>query len=283
MRIAYLWVITAFLIWGSVGLFVRWVELPSEVIVFYRVAISFLVLGIFLLIKRAKWEKVLWKWLLVSGLALALNWILFFKAIQTTTIANAVLIYNLAPVFVTILSPWVLRERIEKNTWIAMGIAMMGVISLVGITKNPINAHDLQGIGLALMAAFFYAWVTLAGKKMERNSSIQLVFWQTGLSTLLLAPYGWKMGWVGWPALGILFVLGTIHTALALVFYYKGLKQIKVQHIGILAYLDPVSAVLFSMFLLGETPTLGALLGGVLILLSNYLILRKEIIRSSTT
>ncbi|TCS93148.1 DMT family transporter [Hazenella coriacea] len=280
MRIHYLWVIVALLIWGSVGLFVRWVNLPSEVIVFYRVIISFLVLGMFLLSKGVKWEKVSWKWLLVSGLALSLNWVLFFKAIQTTTIANAVLSYNLAPVFVTLLSPWVLRERIEKKTWLAMGIAMVGVISLVGVSKEPMDSIDLQGISLGLTAAFFYAWVTLSGKKMEHHSSMQLVFWQTGLATLILTPYGLQQGWVGLPSLGILFILGTIHTALALVLYYKGLKKIKVQHIGVLAYLDPVSAVLFSMFLLGEIPSIGALLGGGLILASNYLILRKEITSS---
>jgi RarD protein len=276
MNPAYLWIILSFLIWGSVGLFVRWAGLPSEVIVFYRVAVAFILLGAYLLFRRQKPSLSAWKTVLLSGVALALNWVFFFKAIQTTTIANAVLSYYLAPVFVTLFTPLLLSESVEKSTWLAMAVSFTGIFLMIDPSGTGFQGRDALGIFYGLIAALFYAMVTLLGKKTEGISPVMLVFWQTGISSLLLWPYAVGAGVLPPSSWAAVLALGAVHTALALVLYFSGLKKVRVQHVGVLAYLDPLSAILFSLAAFGEIPSSGAAVGGALILWSNWMIMRRQ-------
>jgi drug/metabolite transporter (DMT)-like permease len=65
------------------------------------------------------------------------------------------------------------------------------------------SISDLKGITFGVIAAFFYALVTLLGKKIEGLSVIQLVFWQSGIAMVLLFPYAFKTGWIPLVRLGL--------------------------------------------------------------------------------
>jgi RarD protein len=275
------YVIVAMLIWGSVGLFGRWADQPAAVIVFYRVLSAFVVLGVYQLLRggwRQAWREATGQrgWVIFGGLVLALNWIFFFQAVELTSVANAVLSYYLAPVIVTILTPLLLKERLERRTMIAVGLAFVGTIIM-----NPlghVGGHDLLGILSGVTAAVFYALVTISGKKVTNMGAINLVLWQTGVAVVVLAPYVFWRG-MTMPHLNSLLVMmaiGVLHTALALTLYFLGLRSVKVQHVGVLGYLDPLSAILFAFLFLQEVPGLQTLIGGSLILASSYLILRVK-------
>jgi ABC-type antimicrobial peptide transport system permease subunit len=93
-KLGYIFIISAMLIWGSVGVFARFIPQPSEVIVFYRVLFAFISLFLISIYKKDLHlnlkgnNKLL---ILTMGVVLALNWIFFFKAIKITTIASATL------------------------------------------------------------------------------------------------------------------------------------------------------------------------------------------------
>ena len=251
-------------------------------IVWYRVLSAFLVL---LLIQAFRGKLCdLWRetagqrgWVVFGGAVLALNWIFFFQAVQMTSVANAVLSYYLAPVIVTLLAPVLLRERLEAKTLAAVGLAFFGTVVM-----NPlgeVGGDDLLGILSGVTAAVFYALVTIAGKKTARVEATSLVLLQTGIAAVVLTPYVLWHGLLSVPSatsLAAMMTLGMVHTALALTLYFIGLRRVKVQHVGVLGYLDPVSAILFAFVFLGEAPHLQTLIGGGMILISSYLILRQK-------
>ncbi|MCK4259152.1 MAG: EamA family transporter [Halanaerobiales bacterium] len=274
----YLLIIIAMLIWGSVGIFARWTGESSSVIVFYRVIITFIILVILWIVKGCKGLSDLrtnWKLVVLSGLALGLNWYFFFTAIQRTTVANAVLSYYVAPIIVTILSPVLLKEKIERSSIVALVFGFLGVVVMMAGPGNKLGAEDLLGIGAGLLAAFFYAILTILGKKIQLSARL-LVMIQTGVASILFFPQVLGQLIVSSKSLIMLLIIGIIHTAFALTIYYEGIKMIKVQHVGVLGYLDPLSAILFAFFLLGEIPGFSSLLGGILIIFSSFLILSRK-------
>lgn len=105
--------ILTMLVFGTVGLFVRGIALPSAEIALYRALLAAITLLIYLRLKKEplRWHAIKHglPLLLLSGLAMGLNWILLFEAYRRTTISVATLSYSFAPVLVTLLSPWLFR------------------------------------------------------------------------------------------------------------------------------------------------------------------------------
>jgi drug/metabolite transporter (DMT)-like permease len=100
--------------------------------------------------------------LLLSSIALGGNWIFLFQAYKHTTISNAALSYYFAPVFVLILSPLVLKEKLSTKKMTCIGVAMLGMLLIVGNGGlSTSGLDDLIGIGYGLMAAVFYASLML--------------------------------------------------------------------------------------------------------------------------
>jgi RarD protein len=282
----YLALILAMLIWGSVGVVARKAGQDPLITVTYRVVFATATLALVELGRRRKGDapgeaatRRRRGLLIFSGLALAANWLFFFKAVATTTVSNAVLAYYTAPVLVALAAPLLLKERLEMRTLIASSIAFGGVAMLY-LPLEALTPGDMAGIGYGLIAAAFYAMVTISGRWLSGVAATRLVLVQTLVAALVLVPaVGWNKATAGaalhvppW-SLGLLAVIGVVHTALALVLYFYGLKHVKVQHVGVLAYLDPVSAVLFAYLFLGEQPTPYALLGGLLVLGGSALLL----------
>ncbi|TCP54700.1 RarD protein [Tumebacillus sp. BK434] len=278
----YVFVVAAMLIWGSVGIFGRWADQPATVIVLYRVLSACVVLGLYQAVRggglKRAWQEAAgqYAWVMFGGVVLALNWIFFFQAVQMTSLANAVLSYYVAPVLVTLLAPVLLKEKLERRTLLFVGMAFLG--TLIMNPLGEVGGDHLLGMLSGLTAAFFYAMVTISGKKVTGMQAHTLVLWQTGTATLVLLPYVlWQgMAMPSLPSLGVMVTIGLVHTALALTLYFLGLNRVKVQHVGVLGYLDPVSAILFAYLFFGEAPSMETWIGGILILVSSYLILRSK-------
>ncbi len=283
------------LIWGSVGVFARKAGQDPLVTVTYRVLFGAFALGLLEAWQRWSGRGRPWsmpagpaKWrhlglLAFSGLALAANWLFFFKAVATTTVSNAVLSYYAAPVIVAMTAPVLLKERLESLTLVATLISFGGVAVMLYQPGQGLSGTDLAGIGYGLIAAAFYAMVTITGRWLSGVTATRLVLVQTLVASAVLLPAvllspGLAAAMFSAPAgaIGLLAVVGVVHTALALVLYFVGLAHVKVQHVGVLAYLDPVSAILFALLFLGERPTLVSLVGGAMVLGGSALLLLRR-------
>ena len=164
---AYLHIGLASILWGSNGVIVNLVELHPTTITFFRVLIGGLTLIIVsILVKGLETLRVngFFKRLVILGALLAAGWYFLFQAMKLIPIGAAVLINYLAPVFVAVLAPSVLDERLEKKIVIAIVLSIIGVflISCQGLGSGELN---ILGITFGLLAATSYGGFVIYSKQ----------------------------------------------------------------------------------------------------------------------
>lgn len=268
--------IGSMLIWGSLGLFIRGIDLPSSVIANFRgfLGAVFLLLVILLaklpFSRRAVRENAVY--LGLSGLMLGFNWILLFEAYRYTTIAVATLCYYLAPIIVVAVSPLVFKERLGPFRILCVLAALIGMVFVSGAAEGGLpSPGQAKGIVLALGAALLYAAIVIFNKKMQGISGLERTVVQLGISALVLLPYNLftvqgPLPSLELPALLLLLAVGIIHTGLAYYLYFGCMEELPSQTVAILAYVDPVTAVLLSALVLREPMSGGMWLGSALVL-----------------
>ena len=271
--------ITAMLIFGTIGLFVKNIELSSSEIALTRGFIGgvTLILATIFLKKKISFEAIknnLYL-LIFSGLAVGLNWIFLFQGYKYTSISNATLSYYFAPVFVTILAPFILKEKLTLSKFLCVLMALVGMFCIVGV--DGINGgSDLIGIVYGLLAAGFYASVILMNKFLKGIDSIEITVIQLISATITLLPYvlyveGLAILSVSSVSIPYILILGIVHTGIAYLLYFSSLQGLKGQTIAVLSYIDPVFAIIISAIILKEQLGVLQIIGGVLILGSSFL------------
>ena len=186
--------ITAMLIFGSIGLFVRNIELASSQIALVRGFVGAFILFIAMVclhkkINRNALIKNL-RYLLIAGVAIGFNWIFLFQAYNYTTIATATLTYYLAPTFVVLLSPFILKESLSLFKIICVILSLLGMALVAGIFyDNQSGVNDFIGVLYGISAALFYAIVVLANKFFKNISAIDSSIAQLLLASIILLPY----------------------------------------------------------------------------------------------
>ena len=261
-------------IFGTLAPFVRNISVSSGELALYRAALAALIIGLFLLITGQKIpvaglgkELVL---LLLSGVAMGFNWILLFEAYKYTTVSVATLSYYFAPVIVTLVCPFLFRERLTGKQILCFAMSTVGIVLITGIGGGR-TGTDLIGIGFGLGAAVLYASVVLLNKFIKNVEGIHRTFLQFLAAIVVLIPYVamtsgvtiGKLDGIGWLCL---LIVGLVHTGVSYCMYFSSLKDVSGQEAAILSYVDPLVAVLISVTLLGESMNLMQAIGGMLIL-----------------
>ena len=262
-------------VFGTIGLFVRNINLPSGEIALYRAVLAALLIGIFLLITKqkipfAKIKKEL-PLLILSGVAMGFNWILLFEAYKYTTVSVATLSYYFAPVIVTIACPILFKEKMGLKQWLCFVMSTVGIVLITGIGDLSQGSSHIKGILFGLGAASLYATVILLNKFIKNVDGIHRTFLQFLSAIVVLVPYVLltdgvnihKLDSKGWI---FLLAVGLIHTGVTYCLYFSSLKELPGQKAAILSYIDPLVAVLVSVVVLKETMTVMQVIGGLLIL-----------------
>ena len=271
--------LAAMLIFGTIGLFVRSIELPSSVIVLCRgfIGSAFLFAAGALLGRKVNWTSVRANFarLASSGVLLGLNWVLLFEAYKNATIAAATLIYYLAPIFVMALSVVFLGERLTARKCLCAAAALFGM-SLVAGFWSPNAAANSTMVGLlqALGAAGFYAALILNNKFIGRTvpvDPLDSALVQLFMAALVLVPYVTAV--VDFStirpdalSLSLTLVVAVLHTAVAYWLFFSAILKLEAARIAVFAYVDPATAILLSILLLKEPFTLASVGGALLIL-----------------
>lgn len=267
--------ILSMLIFGTVGLFVRGIDLPSSTIALARglMGAAFLVCAALALRKSlcVGLSRSTLTRLFVSGVFLGLNWIFLFEAYRHTTIAAATLSYYTAPAIMTLLSPFVLKEKLSTKKLVCLAVCFVGMGCVVGTEPGSLADGGLIGIGFGLIAASFYAAVVLNNKFLgpiapTTSSVIQLGSAAAAILPYVLATTDFASMSVGMDQLGLLIVVGIVHTGVAYFLYFSALPKLSTQRVSIFSYIDPAFAVVLSILVLAEPFTAMTLIGAFLIL-----------------
>lgn len=266
--------ITAMAIFGTLAIFVRNISVSSGELALYRAVMAAVLIGAFLLITKQKIPFASIKkellLLLISGVAMGINWILLFEAYRYTTVSVATLSYYFAPVIVTVVSPLIFKEKLTGKQIICFVMSTLGLVMITGISGIG-GGKGIIGILFGLGAAMFYATVVLLNKFIKNVEGIHRTFLQFVAAVVVLVPYvmvtsGFNLGTLDGMGWGCLLIVGLVHTGLTYCLYFSSLKELPGQKVAILSYIDPLVAVVVSVTILGETMTVWQIVGGALIL-----------------
>lgn len=272
---ARLMLIISMVIFGTIGLFVKNIDLPSGEKALYRAVLASLLIGGFLLITKqripfGKIKKEL-PLLLVSGIAMGFNWILLFEAYKYTSVSVATLSYYFAPVIVTVACPVLFKEKMKAKQWICFVMSTVGIVMITGIGDLNSGSNHLLGVLFGLGAACLYATVILVNKFIKGVEGIHRTFLQFIAAVSVLLPYvlmtsGINLASLNGKGWGYLLIVGILHTGITYCMYFSSLKELPGQKAAILSYIDPLVAVMISVTILKEGITPLQIAGGVLIL-----------------
>jgi len=267
---------TSMFIFGTIGIFVRHIPLPSSFIAWVRSVVG---LGLLAVVTLAKGQKLSvgalqgkLPVLALSGILMGFNWILLFEAYRYTTVATATLCYYLAPVFLILASPIVLKERLTLKKLICVAVALLGMVFVSGVLQAGFSGlRELTGILLGTAAALLYASVVLLNKRTGNIPPASRTMVQMAAAAAVLLPYVLLTEQVSSLefaplTVGLLLVVGVVHTGIAYLLYFGSIGSLKAHTLAIFSYIDPIVAILLSALLLNEPMGLGGMIGAVLIL-----------------
>jgi len=261
-------------IFGTIGIFVKNLTLPSGFLVFLRASIGFLFLLPFVIFRRDKNTLTSIKAnllpLILSGAALGVNWVLLFEAYRYTDVSIATLCYYLAPVFIVLLSPVVLRERLTVQKIIGVSVALCGMVFVSGVFSG-VGAVAPLGILFGVLAACLYATVVFINKRIRNVNAYDKTAFQFGISLFITLPYSLfteKLSADMFNTRSIILILtvGIIHTGVAYVLYFSSLKDVSAHTAAIFSYIDPILALILSFLILKETMGVFEAIGAILVL-----------------
>lgn len=281
--------IMSMVIFGTIGLFRRSINVSSGELAFYRAVLALVFIGLFLLLTKnsipfGRIKKQL-PLLFISGAAMAFNWILLFEAYNYTTVSVATLSYYFAPVIVTLLCPLLFKEKMGAKQWICFIMSTVGIVLITGIGTLDTGSNHFLGILFGLGAAGLYATVILLNKFIKEVDGIHRTFLQFVSATVVLLPYvlltsGITVASLDTQGMLLLLTVGLVHTGITYCMYFSSLKELPGQKAAILSYIDPLVAVVCSVCILKENMEPMQVIGGALILgftLWNEITPKKEI------
>lgn len=272
MKRPFIKYILALLLFGSNGIVASRISLTSYEIVLFRTLIGSLLLVIIFKLTKGKFsflkEKKQLFFLAVSGVAMGASWMFLYEAYQQIGISIASLAYYCGPVIVMVLSPLLFREKLTWPKIAGLAVVLCGVLFVNGQAFQ--EGKTGWGLFCGGMSAVTYAVMIIFNKKAESITGLENSMLQLLISFLTVAVFvGFKQGFaiqIAGPDWIPIMILGLVNTGVGCYFYFSSIGRLPVQTVAICGYLEPLSAVVFSVIFLHETMLPLQILGAVLII-----------------
>lgn len=271
MKQAYIKYILGLLLFGSNGVISAMIALNSYEIVLTRTVLGSAFLILLLLISRQKLQIFRYKkeipYMLLSGVALATNWIFLFEGYAQVGVSITILLCYCGPILVMLVSPFFFNEKITAPKIIGFCAVMLGMVFINGQSLQ--TGKSLWGIFCGIMAAITYVFMVISNKKATHitgleNSTIQLFISFIAVAVFVVCKQGFTLNIQSSDWIPIL-VLGILNTGVGIYLYFSPISKLPVQSVAICGYLEPLSAVVFSVLLLHEAMLPLYIIGGILI------------------
>lgn len=262
--------IISLLIFGTNGLVASFISLSSYEIVFFRTLIgsALLILLFFITGGRLSFYKNKRDFtaIAVSGISMGASWMFLYEAYALLGVSVASLCYYCGAILVMVLSPLVFKERLTAPKIIGFLAAACGIMLINGYSKTSLSKW---GLFCGLMSALTYCFMVMFNKKAQKitgleNSMLQLIVAFVTVGAFLLCKNGFALTVPRESMLPIL-VLGVINTGIGCYLYFSSIAGVSSQTVAICGYIEPASAVVFSVLFLKESISPFQILGAVLI------------------
>lgn len=268
--------ISSMLIYGSIGIFRKFIPLSSSMLAFTRGIIGAIFIAIVFFIKgRGAFSKPTGKTLgllFASGALIGINWMMLFEAYNYTTVAIATLCYYMEPIILILLAPVFFKEKLTIPKIICMCTAFLGMLLISGLfDEGGFDIHQLRGIFLGLGAAIIYAFVIILNKRLPEINTYEKTAYQLLFAGIAMIPYllitcKITSGSIDTKATVLIILVGIIHTGIAYTLYFGSIKGLRAGTLALFSYIDPITAIVLSALILGEPLTIFSVIGGILII-----------------
>ena len=284
MKRSYMKYFAALLLFGFNGIVASFIDLSSYEIVLLRTFIGSVLLIALFFLTRNKLTFYQYKndslFLLLSGIAMGTSWMFLYEAYAQIGVSIASLCYYCGPVIVMALSPLLFREKLTASKLCGFAAVLIGIILVNGSAFN--GNGNLWGIFCGLMSAVMYAAMVICNKKARRitgmeNATLQLFVSFLTVFIFVLFKQGLTVHLHTEDIIPVL-ILGLFNTGIGCYFYFSSIGKLPVQTVAVCGYLEPLSAVVFSVIVLHETMLPIRILGAELIIggaVSSELVKRK--------
>ena len=268
--------LSAILIYGTLGVFVRYAGQPSALVALARSSIGTLFLLFLLAVKRQKIDfsaiRRNWRPLLIAGVLLGLNWVTLFEAYRYTTVAVATLCTYLNPIIIVFGAAILMHEQLTARKLLCIAVALIGMVFVSGVPQSGLpEAGEATGILLALLSAVLYASDVSINKFLDQVPACERTLVQLAVAALVMIPYILLTEDVAAMALTplgavLLLIVGVFHTGWCYSLFFGSMTYLPAQTVVLFSYIDPIVAIFLSALLLKEPLGWSGILGAVLVL-----------------
>ncbi|MDG6244093.1 MAG: EamA family transporter [Methanolobus sp.] len=282
----YVELITGSVLFGLMGVFVFYLQdIPTGPLIFYKQLFGIIALFLFMVI-TGKLSRIIprkkKRYLLLLGIINTTTLFAYLVCIRYTSFSVAILMLYTAPMYVTLLSPMILKESIRRNGIIALVLSLIGLLFIVDINNiaagQMIGSWYLIGVAAGILSGFsFGSSIVVVRYVKDEYTGMTLIFWYTLIGVILLLPFaGGVPVQVFADNLSMLVLFGVVNTTMAALLFINGISQIEAQKGSILALIEPVSGIFFDYTIL-QTPLIAnTIIGCIFILLGAYIAITEK-------
>ncbi len=286
---------------STAAIFIRYAQegAPSLVIAALRLFIAAILLIPLALVRSrqeiAKLDRTQWLLLILSGFLLSVHFVSWIFSLSMTSVASSVVLVTTTPLWVALLSPVFLKEKLDRGIWFGLILAMVGgavvafhqscSLSTGGLVCNGFEemfqGKALLGNGLALFGAWMAAGYMMVGRRVRPAMSlISYTFVVYGISALFLLVYvvitRQSLGGYSPRIYFFIFLLALIPQIIGHSSLNWALKYVPATFVSLSLLGEPVGSTILAVLLLSEKPAAGEIVGGLMILVGIYLASRMD-------
>jgi drug/metabolite transporter (DMT)-like permease len=247
-------------LWSIGGLLVKFLDWNPVAIAGSRSVIASLVILAY--IRKPKITKS--KPQIIGAIAYSATVLFYVIANKLTTAANAILLQYTAPIFVAILSFWILKERIRWYDIVSIGMVILGMC-LFFIEEASID--NVLGNIVAIASGFAMACNTLALRAQKDSSGMESVLLGNLLTFIIALPFVLKIS-ISLRDVLVVAILGIFQLGISYIFYVDSLKYITALEAILIAVLEPLLNPLWVYIFLKEKPGINAIIGGIIVVVA---------------
>lgn len=249
------------------GAAIKFVSVGAWGVAGLRSGIAALALVLLLPAARRRWSRPV----LLVGTAYAATYILFVAANKLTTAANVIFLQATAPLYVSLLSFWWLKEPVRRrDLWVLAAIVAGLALCLIGTGAPHASAPDprlgnLLAIAAGLTFALGIVGLRWLGARGDGGEALPVVVAANAMAFLFCLPWAWpiRAAPVDW---AVLVYLGVIQIGLAYALLASGIRHVTALEASLLLLIEPALNPLWAWLVQGERPGTASIAGGALIL-----------------